>query len=358
MMDKNIGLDSNNEEYSKKVLNGYKRIALALVVVNTIYLFIFTLFNIKIMSAISIVSIIIYLTIYFKINEDRCVQCFRITSLEVMIHILIYGLAIGGGTRSSGFCIVLIVGIRTACYFYKRIKNRVLRSSRYVICASAFYIIFSITSGNSTPLYGDDNIVLKAILEVFNSIVVIVAVNYYIYITSKEILKYEDALNEKNELLYKMAYIDSLTMIYNRRGIQEKFNQFRDEKREYSIILCDIDNFKNINDKYGHECGDMILEKIANIIQKLVEGIGYAARWGGEEILILSENKYIDAYVLGEQIRKKIEDAAFSYEGEPISITITIGIGEVKDFSTREAILIADKNLYIGKRSGKNIVIR
>lgn len=90
----------------------------------------------------------------------------------------------------------------------------------------------------------------------------------------------------------------------------------------------------------------MILEKIANIIQKLVEGIGYAARWGGEEILILSENKYIDAYVLGEQIRKKIEDAAFSYEGE------------VKDFLTREAILIADKNLYIGKRNGKNIVIK
>ena len=90
----------------------------------------------------------------------------------------------------------------------------------------------------------------------------------------------------------------------------------------------------------------MILEKIANIIQKLVEGIGYAARWGGEEILILSENKYIDAYVLGEQIRKKIEDAAFSYEGE------------VNDFLTREAILIADKNLYIGKRNGKNIVIK
>lgn len=90
----------------------------------------------------------------------------------------------------------------------------------------------------------------------------------------------------------------------------------------------------------------MILEKIANIIQKLVEGIGYAARWGGEEILILSENKYIDAYVLGEQIRKKIEDAAFSYEGE------------VKDFLIREAILIADKNLYIGKRNGKNIVIK
>ena len=143
-----------------------------------------------------------------------------------------------------------------------------------------------------------------------------------------------------------MAYIDSLTMIYNRRGIQEKFNQCRDEKREYSIILCDIDDFKNVNDKYGHECGDMILEKIANIIQKLVEGIGYAARWGGEEILILSENKYIDAYVLGEQIRKKIEDAAFSYEGE------------VKDFLIREAILIADKNLYIGKRNGKNIVIK
>ncbi|WP_422549876.1 diguanylate cyclase domain-containing protein, partial [Clostridium sp.] len=52
-------------------------------------------------------------------------------------------------------------------------------------------------------------------------------------------------------------------------------------------FLCDIDDFKNVNDKYGHECGDMILEKIANIIQKLVEGIGYAARWGGEEILIL-----------------------------------------------------------------------
>ena len=102
----------------------------------------------------------------------------------------------------------------------------------------------------------------------------------------------------------------------------------------------------------------MILEKIANIIQKLVEGIGYTARWGGEEILILGENKYIDAYVLGEQIRKKIEDAAFSYEGEVIYITITIGIGEVKDFLTREAILIADKNLYIGKRNGKNIVIK
>ena len=106
------------------------------------------------MSAISIVSIIIYLTIYFKINEDRYVQCFRITYWEVIIHILLYGLMIGGGTRSSGFCIVLIVGVRAACLSINRIKNRVLRSSKYVICASAFYIIFLITSGNSTPLYG------------------------------------------------------------------------------------------------------------------------------------------------------------------------------------------------------------
>ena len=191
----NIGLASNKEEYSKRVLNGYKKVVLALVIVHTIYLLIFTLFNIKIMSVISIVSIIIYLTIYFKINEDRYVQCFKITYWEVIIHILLYGLMIGGGTRSSGFCIVLLVRIRVACYFYKRVKNRVLRSSKYLICASAFYILFSITSGNSVPLYGNDNTMLKAILEVFNSIVVIFALNYYIHISSKEILRYEDALN-------------------------------------------------------------------------------------------------------------------------------------------------------------------
>lgn len=353
----------NDEElkcdiYSRKVINEIKKVVAVLGLIHMMYLFIFIYFEVYILATINVFSILVYLIVWLNFSKKNFNICLQVIFGEVISHIILCGLIIGEGTGFSTFCLVLLIGIRTARYFYNRINGIIINTANYTIIASVAYIAFSLSGSYYTPMYHSINQQLIEILDTLNSIIVILALNYYGFFSAKAILIYEKELNEKNKLLQEMSYIDPLTLLYNRRAIKMYINSYEEKRKDFAIILCDIDDFKSINDKYGHECGDMILREIATTINSLVEGKGYAARWGGEEILILNDNNNIDAYILGEQIRKTVEEASFVYGNNSISITITVGLGYDKEISSREAILKADKNLYLGKQRGKNIVIK
>lgn len=166
-------------------------------------------------------------------------------------------------------------------------------------------------------------------------------------------------LNAKTKLL---TIIDPLTNLYNRRHYQDilerEFSRAKRYKSPLSVAMFDIDNFKKINDNYGHQAGDIILQEVSKIIISSIRNTDFAFRYGGEEILVLLTNSKIeDAIIPIERIRKKIEDLKLKINNETINITISAGISADKDASSDDALTKnADDALYHSKTTGKNKV--
>ena len=164
-----------------------------------------------------------------------------------------------------------------------------------------------------------------------------------------------------------LSVLDGLTGLYNRRYIMElfkiEFNKTGRYNTALSIVMIDIDDFKKINDSYGHLSGDMVLKSLSNIIKSNLRNFDLPGRYGGEEfILILPETSKDKGKIVAERIRKQVEDYTFkTISGEAISITISLGISGLGDLteikSEMELIKIADSRLYQAKKEGKNKAI-
>ena len=165
-----------------------------------------------------------------------------------------------------------------------------------------------------------------------------------------------------NKDLKYTATHDHLTGLINRHSIQEHFDQvltsYNNNKHPFSIILADIDNFKKINDTYGHSAGDTILQGVSYIITSSVCDTDLVCRWGGEEILILTKTDLDATISLAEKIRENIAHATFISEENNIQVTITAGVATYKNNESIDKLIqIADSNLYKGKNSTKNCVV-
>ncbi|MCK4653861.1 MAG: GGDEF domain-containing protein, partial [Candidatus Cloacimonetes bacterium] len=182
-----------------------------------------------------------------------------------------------------------------------------------------------------------------------------------INITEKK--KAEEALNESYKKLQQLARTDALTQLSNRRDILEKLEyeqiKFERSKETFSIAIGDLDDFKNVNDEYGHDCGDFVLKHVSNLMVDIVRKQDVLARYGGEEfMLLLPQTSLKGAYHIAELIRKKIAKFPITYKDKEVTITITFGVTLYnKKMSMNQCISKADKALYKGKAEGKNRVI-
>ncbi|OGW41114.1 MAG: hypothetical protein A2Y97_12455 [Nitrospirae bacterium RBG_13_39_12] len=159
----------------------------------------------------------------------------------------------------------------------------------------------------------------------------------------------------------KLAITDGLTGLFNHRHFQERLSQEFDRLGRFSeplsLLIIDIDNFKGINDTYGHPVGDSVLKGVAGIIEKTVRNIDVSARYGGEEFaVILLGTDSRGAFKMAERLRKAVMNTAFSEEKHAIKVTVSTGISAypygIKN--KEELIERADKALYRAKKSGKN----
>ncbi|WP_349926580.1 GGDEF domain-containing protein [Acinetobacter sp. A1-4-2] len=150
---------------------------------------------------------------------------------------------------------------------------------------------------------------------------------------------------------------DPLTKLYNRHGFLEKTKDLFEKKQygEVYLVMCDIDNFKNINDTWGHVVGDKILYAFADICRFNIREGDIVGRFGGEEFIILLQSPNEEAsWVLVERLRKKVEDQIFIHD---IKITASFGAAKIETESQfMSALEIADKHLYEAKNSGRNRV--
>lgn len=170
-------------------------------------------------------------------------------------------------------------------------------------------------------------------------------------------------LVQMNEIVKKMALTDTLTGLDNRRALYAKVdNEIERAKRSHypiSLIIGDIDYFKKINDTHGHHIGDHVLIEVAAIFKESIRKTDIAARWGGEEfLLILPEMPLADAVIKAQTIRQKLKAEPIWYEKTAIPISMTMGVAQIKqDETLAECIQRADCALYNGKRKGRNMVL-
>lgn len=169
--------------------------------------------------------------------------------------------------------------------------------------------------------------------------------NFLVRIINEEI--------SKTVLLQKSAYTDHLTGLKNRRYFWEIIDGSDMLKSSYSIILFDIDHFKQINDTFGHDIGDEVLKHLSAIADKTLGDKGQIFRWGGEEFLIfLPRMRKENVDKLCEAIRKNVQT---DIQAEGIRITVSIGVSENGDqLSINQVIANADQAMYAAKCSGRN----
>lgn len=259
--------------------------------------------------------------------------------------------------------IYLAVNYAIAVIFYFTYIQATVMYALFAFFSIYFMKILNI-SPDSYVYIGDviSNVMIAWIIAVLNYH------NLYRDFSNQIIIKKaNDTLIEKNEHIQvinnKLTILsehDSLTGIFNRRKIDqllsEEWKRFERYGRFFSIIILDVDLFKQVNDTYGHVTGDAILKEFTKVLESQLRSCDCIGRWGGEEFFILCKETNIDqAGQLARRLQDKLNNTAFEEVG---TVTASFGVACVYETSRLESLItLADKRLYVAKTSGRNRVI-
>lgn len=170
-------------------------------------------------------------------------------------------------------------------------------------------------------------------------------------------------LVEQAEKLKELATVDGMTGLFNRRHFfslaEMEWSRYQRHWRPISLLMLDIDQFKSINDKFGHDTGDHVIMQIAEICRQQKRKSDVVARFGGEEfLLLLPETQMSEAQVVAERLRQQVEASVLSIASHAITATVSIGVAQASSSMNTifDLIKIADHALYAAKHAGRNRV--
>ncbi|WP_245257280.1 GGDEF domain-containing protein, partial [Pseudochrobactrum sp. AO18b] len=185
-------------------------------------------------------------------------------------------------------------------------------------------------------------------------------ISMYIFIQNAKLKKTSDELTEANRLLQIRADTDSMTGLLNRNAFLEQVKHANKNCTQAALLVIDADNFKNINDLYGHHAGDKALTAIVSALRSSLRVDDLIGRIGGEEFAVfLSNTDMAEAQNIAEQLRKSVEAINFTpLPDQPYPLTISIGIALSSGIvTTAQLIRMADQSLYQAKANGRNQVV-
>lgn len=158
--------------------------------------------------------------------------------------------------------------------------------------------------------------------------------------------------------LQKLVEMYALTSLYNRRSGNHMMAALAEQNAVYTVVMCDIDFFKRINDTYGHAAGDQVLIEVSAAIRESVGGDGFAIRWGGEEFLAIYCLSITEAKEKVEALQRRIRDLVVNYGNDDIQVTMTFGVTESTPAESYEQVVKrADEKLYVGKNGGRDQIV-
>lgn len=304
-------------------------------------------------------SVLLYVTCLWAVRHDRNLHAvFYAIYLEIIVQSFAATLCIGWRFGFPQYVIALVPFGYYMCHALLDSGRRYAIATVLGVIAMVSFISCRMLSMYFGALYQLD---LPEAAEmgiyIFNSLC---NFGFLFIITIIFLVEMQTATNQlqrQNEILDTMANIDPLTGLYNRRSMHTFLNNAQ-ENGPFCLVMCDIDDFKKINDTYGHDTGDNVLREIARIVQKEVDKHGRACRWGGEEMLLLIHGDLEQARRISENIRHVVNSFVFCLKGQSIHCSITIGVAMHQDGEGIDhTITHADNNLYYGKRNGKNRVV-
>ena len=181
------------------------------------------------------------------------------------------------------------------------------------------------------------------------------------------LLKVEDEIGDlarsgkkMQESIRRQVELDELTQLYNRRYgdkcLRQMCKKMQESGIEYCVAIGDIDFFKKVNDRYGHEAGDVVLTKVARILREKIMSKGYVCRWGGEEFLIVLEDcEQEQAKQILQDVLDVLRGQSIECQGQNICVTMSVGVVQVaSDEKIDDILRRADKKLYDAKAGGRD----
>ncbi|MDE6406652.1 MAG: GGDEF domain-containing protein [Lachnospiraceae bacterium] len=329
--------------------------------VHVLLLVIFSVFQIMPLFYFNIFSVLTYVVCFWLMwgEREHYLTIYFITYIEVILHSFAATICLGWKFGFAQYIIAIVPVGFYICYTLDIKRKKFTIATVSAIFSAAAFLACKFLSFFGEPLVEVDNIVLELSFYVFNSLCAFVFLILFSLVFVFEMKLSSNQLKHQNAILNKLASTDPLTGLYNRRSMDIFLNQAVESASSFALIMCDIDNFKKVNDTYGHDFGDVVLKGIAGITSDQVKGHGYVCRWGGEEILILINNASEESSLrIAENIRRNVANRVFELNNKWIHCSLTLGVAlyDGKE-SVEDTITRADYNLYCGKRNGKNAVV-
>lgn len=298
------------------------------------------------LAAGNVLSVLAHAYAYWQSRPEGNVRVAAdVIALEVGLHAAAATLAIGW---SSGFH-YLMIPVVPVCML-STTRPRAARMG-IVLCISLVYIGLRFWSSRHPPFYRLSTELLQA-LE-YGCLVTL----FLTFITIA--LRYHDIIVEAHETLRHEAFTDPLTGALNRRRLTQVASLAPVADTHCALLLCDLDHFKLVNDQYGHEVGDRVLQAFYRQLLACTRGGDHVCRWGGEEFLVLlPQTDMAVARTVAYRLRASVERTSVPLpSGEPLFITVTVGLAHLgPGESLRAAVHRADEALYRGKAAGRNQV--
>lgn len=324
-------------------------------------LFIFLGFQIFPMAVVDLVCVLLYVYCYCQLQNERksLLFIFNLSYGAILLHAVIAVFLIG---TNSGFRLYLIAMMPLGYYAAYNFNSRkqAVNPMLYVMLSVMAFVILQVISSYIAPVYSYGNPMIDRVIFSINYVVAVIFIVGFFSTLLNQIRILEDLREKQNKRLENLSKTDALTGLSNRWSVQERYSQSEVLMEGYSLILGDIDDFKAVNDTYGHNIGDEVLKGVAGAFKSAVRDGDAVCRWGGEEFLVfLPKCSKKDARYTAQRILENVRKMKTkSEEGEFFKVTMTLGVAsyqEAEEFS--EVVRIADERLYDGKQNGKNQVV-
>ncbi len=314
--------------------------------VDVAFFFIFLILGSPILAWINVVSVAMYVYAYRAFKQRRNRLAVLLIRIEVLVHAGLGTVLVGWG---SGFHYFLLMFI-PALFVSMRARSAWV----YAGWLWVYYVSLDVLMWFVSPLQPISSNALLGV-HIFNLTVVFCMFSYLA-------LFYVVTVTRAHKSLARMATTDSLTGLFNRRHMIELAEKIlaRHHRRpsNLTLMLMDIDHFKQVNDLYGHDAGDRVLEAVSQLFKCSMREQDFIGRWGGEEFLvILPDTDFSHATDSAERTRKAVQALEIYSNGQKVSVTLSIGITQYRaEEALSDAIARADYALYEGKSAGRNRV--
>ena len=313
------------------------------------------------LAMFNVLSVVVYLFCFILCRVGHIMPVYVSIVLEVTFYTVISTYFVG--LRCGTYCFLFSI-IPIIIYFGSYLIKGKKRWSVILVLILNFltFVVLYIRFFNEEPIFLVAPEIML-VLVVFSAFAMVFSILFYnaIYIYSSE--NQLSILRQENRQLSADAHEDALTSLLNRRGFLPLIRSLMEPKSgrrtSFCIAFCDLDDFKRVNDSYGHEAGDEVLLHATKMIQQELPGSDIC-RWGGEEfVILLKDCDILTARSKVERLRKTVESNPTEFVGKQIFVTMTIGLEEnLESYTNPEDIIKkADERMYYGKQHGKNILV-